>query len=308
MPVIRGNELGSVGVGCYTHCQAIRECRNRFAVNGFDRGLAFALGDLQNQITVTLFEVQYADNRFDTVDFFERWCFQHVSAADFVVKENTVAMQAEPLPLAPFARERAIRFFVEAAQAGIFKTIRARLGPARCDRVGEETFADKLRMSAVAAVVNNASPVDELVAAPRRRHPQCVGLEHHKLAALGHAARTLVEADRDALIGDVTRGHLDRGAQVRAVIHVDVWLAGQLDVVRSDKRGNGESGRYDTARWDAKKMNHGQKNRQTPPRGQAQTWSQSFAKTHCTRFGESASAIVEDSRGSGRLWRWSRVA
>ena len=103
-------------------------------------------------------------------------------------------------------------------------------------------------MSAVAAVVNNASPVDELVAAPRCRHPQCIGLEHHKLAALGYAARTLVEADRDAFIGDVARGHLDRGAQVRAVIHIDVWLAGQLDVVRLDKRGNGESCRNDTVR------------------------------------------------------------
>ena len=76
------------------------------------------------------------------------------------------------LPLAPFARERAISFFVEAAQAGIFKTIRARLGPSRCNRVGKETFADKLWMSTVAAVVNNASPVDELVTAPRCRHPQ----------------------------------------------------------------------------------------------------------------------------------------
>ena len=95
----------------------------------------------------------------------------------------------------------------------------------------------------MAAIVNNAAPVDELVAAPGRRHAQCVRLEHHKFVALRHAARPLVEPDRDALVGDVARADLDRGAEVWPVVHVDVRLTGQLDVFRLAKRGKGNGGR-----------------------------------------------------------------
>ena len=145
--------------------------------------------------------------------------------------------------MAPVTGQRAVRFLVEPAQAGVFKTVRARLGPAWGDRIGEHPLTGELGMRAVAAVVNDAAPVDEFFTCPGGRHAQCVRLEHHKFVALRHAARPLVEPDRDALVGDVARADLDRGAEVWPVVHVDVRLTGQLDVFRLAKRGKGNGGR-----------------------------------------------------------------
>ena len=184
MPVISRSELGPAGLGRERHGEAIFKLGHRDAVVGRDLGLTFALDDLQHDVLVALLKIHRADHGSDAVVFPVRRRLEHVATGDLVVQDHAVVVQAEPLPLAPVAGQRAVRFLVEPAQAGILKIVRARFGPAGGDRVGEQPLADELRVSAVAAIVNNAAPVDELVAAPGRRHAQCVRLEHHEFVAL----------------------------------------------------------------------------------------------------------------------------
>ena len=166
--------------------------------------------DLQNEFRITASEIDIADDHLLAAQHFcKRERLEYTDASNLVIKNHPIIVEKQPAPLAPVAGERAVRLVVEAAQARIVKTVRARPGPARRDRVGEEPLADQLRVRAVAAVVNDAAPIDEPVAAPRRGHAQRVGLEYHEFAAFGHAARPVVEPDRDALVGDIARGDLD---------------------------------------------------------------------------------------------------
>ena len=168
------------------------------------------MGDLQNEVRITFGDVNIANDHLLAGQQFRKGRrLENTDAPDFVIEDYAVIVQEQSAPLAPVAGERAVRFVVEAAQARILKLIRARPGPAGSDRVGEEPFADELRVRAVAAVVNDAAPIDEPVAAPRRGHAQRVGLEYHEFAAFGHAARPVVEPDRDALVGDIARDDLD---------------------------------------------------------------------------------------------------
>ena len=103
----------------------------------------------------------------------------------------------------PVAGERTERPAVDGHEAGVGETAGGRVGPSRGDGVLDLDGADGAGEDVVSVVEQDALVVDETLAVPEAGEAHQVVVEQHEGLAGGHTALALIEADGDALVGEV---------------------------------------------------------------------------------------------------------
>jgi hypothetical protein len=137
---------------------------------------------------------------------FEIVAFEDGGVADGVGDHGAFAGAVEAAVALPRARERTEAAAIGADEAWVVEGARGGIGPTGSVAGFELEIADGARMDDVAAVEVDAFPIDETLARPSAGEAQRVVFEDDPGLAGRDAARSDVEADGDALVGEVRAG------------------------------------------------------------------------------------------------------
>ena len=162
--------------------------------------------DLNDQVARSWTDVERTRERSIRTGALGTGKFENLRVADGVRQHDIVAVQIESLPMADRVVHRPVPSFIQPDKARVIE-VAAGVGPTRGVGIGEDDVTEDLGPAAVPAVERDVVPVLELRARPAGGVAERVGFEQKKLVAARYAALARIDANSDALAGDVATGN-----------------------------------------------------------------------------------------------------